>query len=242
MSTKTGVAPVDRIELTVALNVWPTVMTSSPGPSPRPSKMHISATVPLLTAIACFVPMIRGEPFLELRDFATAREHPALEDLGDGGDLFGPDVRPCDGDHAGGRRFGGGAFLLAERVVAGQSRKASITPRAAQFLVGRLDEPFAADADPADGPGRVPGDEGVRRDVVGDDRAGPDHRVRADVAAGDDDGTGPDRGADRDVDRADRPVGRPGEIARRVQRSWPTIVGQDRARPDEHAVATVTPW
>ena len=36
MSTKTGVAPVDRIELTVALNVWPTVMTSSPGPRPRP--------------------------------------------------------------------------------------------------------------------------------------------------------------------------------------------------------------
>ena len=56
ISTKTGVAPVNMIELTVALKVWPTVMTSSPGPRPRPSKMHMSATVPLLTAIACFVP------------------------------------------------------------------------------------------------------------------------------------------------------------------------------------------
>ena len=57
MSTNTGVAPVYRIEETVALNVCPTVMTSSPGPSPSPVKMHISATVPLLTAIAWRTPM-----------------------------------------------------------------------------------------------------------------------------------------------------------------------------------------
>ena len=52
-----GRRPVNRIELTVALKVCATVMTSSPGPSPRPSNRHISATVPLLTAIACFDPM-----------------------------------------------------------------------------------------------------------------------------------------------------------------------------------------
>ena len=41
----------------MALNVCPTVMTSSPLPRPSPSKMHISATVPLLTAIAWRTPM-----------------------------------------------------------------------------------------------------------------------------------------------------------------------------------------
>ena len=52
MSTKTGLAPVNRIELTVALPVWLTVTTSSPGPMPSPARMHIRATVPLTTATA----------------------------------------------------------------------------------------------------------------------------------------------------------------------------------------------
>ena len=57
MSTNTGVAPAYRIDDTVALKVWPTVMTSSPGSRSIPAKMHISATVPLLTAIAWRTPM-----------------------------------------------------------------------------------------------------------------------------------------------------------------------------------------
>src|SRR4029077_19601702 len=56
MSTKTGLAPVNRIELTVALTVWLTVTTSSPGPIPRPARMHIRATVPLTTATAWRTP------------------------------------------------------------------------------------------------------------------------------------------------------------------------------------------
>ena len=52
MSTKTGVAPVYRIAFAVAANVWLTVTTSSSGPRPRPAKIDMSATVPLLIAIA----------------------------------------------------------------------------------------------------------------------------------------------------------------------------------------------
>ena len=52
MSTKTGRAPTWTIELTVALKVNETVMTSSPGPMPRPSSARCSAVVPELVATA----------------------------------------------------------------------------------------------------------------------------------------------------------------------------------------------
>ena len=45
-----------RIELTVALKVCDTVMTSSPGSRPRPAQMDIRATVPLDIARACLLP------------------------------------------------------------------------------------------------------------------------------------------------------------------------------------------
>ena len=41
-----------------------------------------------------------GEPLLELDDALAAGQHPALEDGGDGGDLFGPDIGSCDRNHA----------------------------------------------------------------------------------------------------------------------------------------------
>ena len=95
-----GAGVQDRAD-TVALNVWPTVMTSSPGPSPSPAKMHISATVPLLTAIAWRDADERGPALLELRDPPAAGQHPAAQDLGDRRDLRVVDVRAGDRDHAG---------------------------------------------------------------------------------------------------------------------------------------------
>ena len=89
MSTKTGVAPVDRIALAVAANVWATVMTSSPGPSPRPAKIDISATVPLLIAIGV-ADAARAPPSAP-RARATRRPWasiPPREDLRDGRDLL----------------------------------------------------------------------------------------------------------------------------------------------------------
>ena len=56
MSTKTGVAPARRITLTVALKLNETVMTSSPGPIPRPCRTASWATVPLLIKMACLTP------------------------------------------------------------------------------------------------------------------------------------------------------------------------------------------
>ena len=56
MSMKTGVAPVERIELIVALKVCETVITSSPGPRPRPAQIDIRATVPFDMATVCLLP------------------------------------------------------------------------------------------------------------------------------------------------------------------------------------------
>ena len=56
MSTKTGVAPTRRMTLTVALKLKETVMTSSPGPMPRPWRTASWATVPLVIKIACLTP------------------------------------------------------------------------------------------------------------------------------------------------------------------------------------------
>ena len=55
-STKTGLAPAWRMTLAVALNVKLTVMTSSPGPMPRPRRTASWATVPLAMKIACRTP------------------------------------------------------------------------------------------------------------------------------------------------------------------------------------------
>ena len=100
----------------------------------------------------------------------------------------------------------------------------------------RVDEARAAGADPADPVGRAADDEGVARDVAGDDRAGSDGREPADVDAGDDDRAGADRAAVREDDRADLPVVGPGEVAGRGDGARVAVVGQDRARADEHAV------
>ena len=74
-------------------------------------------------------------------------------------------------------------------------------------------------------------------DVAGHDGAGADHRVRADVAAGDHDGAGADRRAVADGDRADRQSVGTGEIAVGVEGPRVAVVGQDRARSDEDAVS-----
>ncbi len=59
----------------------------------------------------------RGEPLLELGDAAPAGEHPALQHLGDGGDLLGADVRPGDRDHASAPGPSAGAAAEGERAI-----------------------------------------------------------------------------------------------------------------------------
>ena len=55
ISAKTGLAPSRAIEPAVAKNVNDGQTTSSPGPTPRAISEQSSASVPLLTPIACFV-------------------------------------------------------------------------------------------------------------------------------------------------------------------------------------------
>ncbi len=55
-STNTGRAPTSRIASPVAMKVFATVTTSSPGPIPCARSASCSASVPFATAQACVVP------------------------------------------------------------------------------------------------------------------------------------------------------------------------------------------
>lgn len=56
-SATIGVAPRMTIELADAMNVRHGTITSSPAPTPKPSRASSRAVVPLLTAIANFAPV-----------------------------------------------------------------------------------------------------------------------------------------------------------------------------------------
>jgi hypothetical protein len=60
-------------------------------------------------------------------------------------------------------------------------------------MTGGIAEALAAGAYPTQDTRWVSGDERVGRDIARDDRAGPDHPERSNVAPGDDDGAGTDR-------------------------------------------------
>ena len=145
------------------------------------------------------------EALLQLGDSPAAGEHPALEHLGHGGDLLRPDVRPGDRDHARHLgRIGSRSVTVDDRAVViarrrtGESQVGHAERGRASAPSAVVDEALAADADPADPARRVADDERVRWHVTGHDGPRADHRVRPDVAAGDDDRAGPDRGADVD--------------------------------------------
>src|SRR2546427_3642675 len=91
ISTNTGVAPASQIASAVAKNVLDTVMTSSPGPIPRPTKTSRSASVPELTPTASLVHGA-GQFFLKLFHLRPEDVRPALEDLVDGLIDFGAQV------------------------------------------------------------------------------------------------------------------------------------------------------
>ncbi len=55
-STNTGRAPFIRIASPVAMNVFATVTTSSPGPTPYAFNARVSASVPFATPQACAAP------------------------------------------------------------------------------------------------------------------------------------------------------------------------------------------
>ena len=62
-STKTAVAPAIQIASAVAKNVLVVVMHSSPGPIPRAMKESHSASVPLPTPMAYFIPWYSASSF-----------------------------------------------------------------------------------------------------------------------------------------------------------------------------------
>ena len=238
MSTKTGEAPVKRIELTVALKVCETVMTSSPGPRPRPAKIDIRATVPFDMAMACLTPQKRGPALLELRDLAAPGDHAAVEDFGDGGDLLWAEVRAGGRDHAmapvlvAGRSASEplvgveGEAAPASRAGEGGARRGVRSGAGAR----RVGQPLAAGADPAQAAGRIAGDERVVGHVAGHDRPRADGRESADRGAGDDHRAGADGAAVTELDRADGPVVAAGQLAGRGDGPRVSVVGEDRVR------------
>ena len=181
--------------------------------------MHISATVPLLTAMACFVPMNAAQRSSSSAVRRPPGEHPALEHRGDGGDLFWSDIRACDGDHAFAPWGMDGSGRCSERftvhgmdvaTIAGRTDQLAIHGVAIAFgggvVADGVRQALAAGTHPADAAGRVADDERIGRDRPGDDRARAHEREVADVAAGDDDGARSDRAAVAEVDGRDQPI------------------------------------
>ena len=62
--------------------------------------MHISATVPLLTAIACFVPMKAAQRSSSSAVSRPPASIPLSQDVVTAAISSGPDIGACDRDHA----------------------------------------------------------------------------------------------------------------------------------------------
>ena len=242
MSTKTGVAPVYRIDDTVALNVWPTVMTSSPGPRPSPAKMHISATVPLLTAIAWRTPMNSAQ-----RSSSSAtRRPPASIPLRRTSVTAAISASSMSGRATGITT----ACRLAERVAVAVVGVAAAAAGAGELLVRRVAPDLRRRRDARRRPGagrrrRTPSRSappGCRRRARGPGRCrvttapaptianGPTSQPATTIAPA------PIELPLLEADRGDLPVVGPGQLALRRDRARVAVVGEDGARADEHAV------
>ena len=229
-----------RIDETVALNVWPTVMTSSPGSEAHPREDAHLGDGPVAHRDRVADADELRPAFLELRDALATGEHPAAQDLGDGGDLGVVDVGAGDRDHGSASRSVSPVAVVgvaAAAAGAGELRVGRVAPdlRRRGMPLG-VHEPVAAGAHPADPLRGAPGDERVPRDGARHDGPGADHRERPDIAAGDDDGARADRAAVLEPDRGDLPVVGAGQLALGGDRPRVAVVGEDRARADEHAV------
>ena len=100
MSTKTGVAPVYRIEETgrVERVADGDDLVARSEVEAREDRHLRDRPVAHRDRVAD-ADELRPAPF-ELRDAAAAGEHPAAQDLGDGGDLGVVDIGASDRDHA----------------------------------------------------------------------------------------------------------------------------------------------
>ena len=240
MSTKTGCAPVDRIALTVALKVWPTVMTSSPGPRPRPAKTHIRATVPLLTAIAWRTPMKAAQRSSSSATRVPPASIPLRRTSVTAAISVVADVRASDRDHDRVLQCRASSVRSVVHIAAleaGRWRSVRVGRGRCRRVAG-----VAAGAHPADPPGRVADDERVVLDPPGDDRPAPTSAKVPMSQPATTTAPAPIEQPSARCGRGDGPVVGPGEVAGRGDGARVAVVGEDRARPDEHAVPTVTPW
>ena len=190
-----------------------------------------------------------GPALLELGDPATLREHAAREDLGDGRDLL---RRRCPGGRSGScwapsvtagpgcssRRLvvrHEGVLALARRADSrDRSRSVAVAGRRADGVGSRWPQ---AQTQPIRRAG-LPATSAWRRDGSRVTTApaptianGPTSQPATTTAPA------PIEAAVREVDRADRPVVGPGQVAGRGHGARVPVVGEDRARADEDAVA-----
>ncbi len=98
MSANRAVAPDCRTAFSVAAKVNGVVITSSPAPMPRASRVATSAVVPLFTAIAWPHVVCGGESLLELLDDGALSELPGPQDLEDELLLLGTERDHREGD------------------------------------------------------------------------------------------------------------------------------------------------
>src|SRR5664280_1948552 len=212
MSTKTGEAPVKRVELTVAWKVCETVITSSPGPSPRPAKMDMRATVPFETAIACLAPQNAAQRSSSSATFRPWAIMPLFRTSVTAATSSGP-----RSGRAGGIMLDSCALRrsLCQRAVLGIEIVAPSALRAGEGSIrggirsgvgaGRIGQSRSAGADPTEPSGWVAGHQGEVGDVASHYGAGSHRSESAYRRAGHDNGTRADRATVTERDRAHGP-------------------------------------
>src|SRR5438105_12012848 len=219
-SLKTGRAPAWTMALAVAMKVNGLVMTSSPGPTPLARRARNSAAVPFEVATAKRAPLAAATESSKALTRAPWAKAPERITSRTAASSSGPNW---------GRAIG---------------IRASAIPRSWIELVlpvtsgagARLVEPGSALADETAQPRGVAEDQAVRRDVAGDDRAGPHHGEAADADPGEYRAAPADGGSLLHLDAADPPVLAVFQLPVRRDRPRQAIVEQAAVGADEDAV------
>src|SRR6266511_1480487 len=187
-SAKTGFAPHRTTVEAVAKNVSGGMTTSAPALRPCARRATWSAAVPFATAIPCFRPTSRANPSSNAFTFAPWASMPDDRTSLTAASSSSPRIGRAIGI-IGARNRIRRMKVRRSLPVAGTSLAPRLQVRVRAAVVGaahaRVERP-AAFADPADSLRRDAGDEGVRRDVLRDDRTSGDHRVPADRDAAED--------------------------------------------------------
>src|SRR2546425_10065233 len=232
MSTKTGFAPQRRTVDAVAKNVRGGITTSWPGPMSCASRATWRAAVPLVTAIACFRPRSLAKAFSNASTFGPCASIPDARTSRTAASSSSPRIGRAIGIIGARNRL---RSMKVRRSLAWPGTR-SVRLR---FQLGKLPAVVGAThvsvqrttafAHPTDEFRGHPRDQTVRRDILCEDSAGSDHRVRVDYNTAENGSVCSDGRAVLDLRRDDLPS--------RAHSTRICIVREANVRPNEYPIA-----